>query len=100
MTPTETQAPEITIDLTKEQVAPILIAIERAGLAPENLLSDCTYGVPDTDAGEGDKYLAKIRKNLPKGYFVEWTGSSNTDDDGETESDARFGLYHSAVAAK
>jgi hypothetical protein len=69
-------------------------ALTAAGLAPENLRSDNTYAVPDDqeDKDESVEYMREIEAALPKGLTVEWTGSSDTDADGDTSSDVRFGI--------
>lgn len=43
--------------------------------------------VQDNEEEEGEESLGEIRALLGRGYWVDWTGDSRTDSDGDTSSD-------------
>jgi len=68
----------------------ILSAIRKAGYS--DMVADksddtVTVSIIDTEA---DECLAALRKTLPEGATAEFTGSSNTDADGDTTEDIRI----------
>ncbi len=46
--------------------------------------------IEDDGEGSGDETLAEIRAALGSAYTAEWTGDSDTDEDGVTTSDVRI----------
>lgn len=46
--------------------------------------------IEDDGEGSGDETLAAIRAALGSEYTAEWTGDSDTDEDGVTTSDVRI----------
>jgi hypothetical protein len=68
----------------------ILFAIKQAGysdMVADKSDESVTVSIIDTEANE---CLAAIRKNLPEGAQADFTGSSNTDGDGDTTEDIRI----------
>jgi hypothetical protein len=68
----------------------ILSAINQAGysdMVADKSDESVTVSIIDTEANE---CLAAIRKNLPEGAQADFTGSSNTDGDGDTTEDIRI----------
>jgi len=68
----------------------ILSAINEAGYS--DMVADksndyVTVSISDTEA---DECLAAILKHLPEGAQADFTGSSNTDGDGDTTEDIRI----------
>jgi len=43
--------------------------------------------IADNDEEEADRTLDRLRRHLPEGASAEWTGSSDTNGNGDTTSD-------------
>lgn len=68
----------------------ILSAINKAGysdMVADKSDDSVTVSILDTEAEE---CLTAIRKHLPEGAQADFTGSSNTDSDGDTTEDIRI----------